>query len=278
MSAINLVSVVSTSYVPPIYRQKLFQIERVEELTTILQGVETDDLVLFDVDEVLITPRDQILRIGAARHCDPLYDKVFFPPSDVFDADLYAEWVLQTETEVINQELIHVIQGLQARSIKIIALTKMYPGAGACGKIAAMEELRFRELKKIGIDFSQSFPVDRLEFDLPPLKGRTPLFKDGIIYARPYLKREALREFLNKMNLRPKKVWFVDNEQEQINCVAKGMKELQIPYIGVQFLDRKLVNQEYDKKLGEFQFTHFATTKVWLNDNAAKALMYRENV
>lgn len=227
-----------------------------------------DDLVVFDVDEVLIAPKDKFLRPSANSLSLRVYADTFFNEKDELNKERYGEWVSQFKIEPVNVELIQAIHALQAKRIKCIALTRMYPGVGPCGKIEAMEDKRVDDLKAIGVDFRGVFPK-RVELDFAPREGYTPLFQDGILYSRPYFKGEVLVAFLNKMDLHPRKIWFIDNEELQVQIVGKSVAETSSAYCGIHYLDQSLVNEPFDVTIGEYQFAHFIETNEWLDDEAA---------
>lgn len=271
MNPIGALTTVSATYPINTSPVKLHKVARVEEVLNILSKVGSNDLVVFDVDEVLITLKDRFLRPCGCEFADPIIINLFIPFSDTQKLNLFGEWISQVEVEVISQRLIDGIKEIQKKA-RVIALTRMMPGPGPCGKISLMEDLRFKELLACGIDFRNSFNIERMELGFPPKFGRVPLFKDGILYALPYNKGEVLEAFIDRTGT-PKKVWFTDNDQNQVDDTAKSMLKKKIPYEGIQYLDQSLIDEEFDRQLGEFQFHHFTQTGVWLNDKSARSKM-----
>lgn len=243
---------------------------QVEDVIAILEKVQPQDLVVTDVDDLIIVLVDRILRPCSSEHFDRIFPKFFVTPTG-FDTRLYGEWITQVKVEVVNPKLVHDYQSIQQRGIKTIALTKMIPGAGPCGKVSAMEDLRENELKEIGIDFSKSFPIPQWKLPLEPSKkGRVSLFKAGILYANPHTKDVVLETFIQHIGFLPKKIWFLDNDKKQVDIVAAAVSRLGFPFVGIHYLDQKLADEECDPEIGEFQFEHFAKTEKWLDDQAAK--------
>jgi hypothetical protein len=245
----------------------------VEVVLSHLDKAAPGDWVIFDVDEVLISLKDRVLRPKALDFSVPLYTSLFFPLTDPEKVHLFGEWVSQVEVELISDELRDVIPKLKERGCMIMGLTSMVPGPGVCGKIPFMEDFRFHQLHNRGIDFRGSFNMDRLEIDLPEKEGRKPLFKDAILYARPYKKGEVLKSFLQQHGSTPPKIWFIDNDKKNVDDLFYFCRKSNIPYVGIEYLDEKFDSDVVDVSLGKFQFDYFKETKIWLNDAQAKLVL-----
>jgi hypothetical protein len=270
MNSVGSVYNVDQTYVLPVHESQMHQTNSAEVVTELLADAKPGDLVVFDVDEVLITLKDRFLRINATPISDPIFFSIFTPFTDPDKLKLFGEWISQVEVELISDKLRDAIVDLKARGCMLMGLTSMIPGAGSAGKIPFMEDFRFNELKVRGIDFRGSFNFDRLEIDLPEKNGRKPLFKDAILYARPYSKGTVFKTFLVQQAIVPRKIWFIDNDQKHVDDVLETAKELKIPYVGIQYLDAKFATEEFDVGLGKFQFEHFQKTQIWLNDEQAR--------
>ncbi len=257
---------------------EICQVDTADQVLKILSNASSEDLVIFDVDEVLIALKDRYLRPMAMDVSDSIFYKTFYPITDPEKLKLYGEWISQVQVELVSEKLVTGISELQNRDCRVMALTRMIPGAGACGKIPLMEDFRFNELKVRGIDFRQHFGEKKIELDLPIKNNRIPLFKDGILYALPYTKGEVLKSFLDKVKLHPRKIWFVDNSRKSIDSVTKCATDRGIPYTGIQYLDRKFSEAKYDQEFGEFQYQYFIEKKIWLNDQQARCVKLGKNI
>jgi hypothetical protein len=254
---------------------QIYEASKVERLLGILADVGPDDLLIFDVDEVLISPADAFLRPVAWEHSYSVYTQAFTKPDGKFDHDLYSKWIRQVEVKPVNEKLPEAIKGFQNQGTRTIALTRMVPGAGPCGEVSAMEDFRFAELSNVGIDFSSACNFDYREFHFEAVNGRVPLYKKGIIYARPYKKDEVLPEFLRTLDFVPKKVWYIDNDKREVENLSHSMNKEGVPFVGIHYLDESLINRPYDLKVGLFQFEYFKRCSVWLNDLSAWNLIQK---
>lgn len=275
MSGIGPISGITTIPFVDLRVDKLFKVDQAEQVLEHISNASIDDLVILDVDEVLITLKDRFLRPKADEFCHPIFREIFYPLTEPEKLIKYGEWISQVKVELLTQKLAEGIRELQNRHIKVIALTRMIPGAGPCGKIPLMEDFRFQELKDKGIDFSDSLEEKRIELDFEMKENLIPLFKEGILYARPYSKGEVLGNFLKKITFSPQKIWFVDDSQYNVDSVQNVTRELNIPFVGIKYFDRKFNEEEFDLSLGQFQFQHFKETGIWLSDE--KALDKRKN-
>lgn len=239
-------------------------------------------LVIYDVDEVLISLEDKILRPCVDRDPNfknPFYE-IFYPLEDPEKTALFGEFISQAKVVLLDPKTPEYVQSIQSKS-KVIGLTRMIPGAGTCGKIKSMEEFRHNELKVLGIDFGNSFPetpfIDLSASDKDyDEKDRKAIFKQDIIYAYPHGKDKALGLFLDKIGFYPDQVIFVDDQLKNLTKVAEEMEKSGIPFIGIHYQDESLSKETFDKELGKFQYDYFIKNKIWLSDAQARKIHQKQ--
>ena len=245
-----------------------------EKVREILQNVKSDDLVLFDVDETLIVPKDSCLRPSASKIFDSIFYETFKNADDEKEALLYSKWITQVEMELTDSRFPSLIDELNKKTT-VIGFTRMIPGPGKCGDIPRMEDYRFQTLKKLGICMTNEVRKrGNFVLDIPLKYGREQLFKDGILYAIDP-KKDILKQFLKQLEWKPTKVWFVDDLAKNLNGVADVCSKLGIEYEGIEYIldqrdDGKLNNEKFDEKTGRFQYNYFVNHEIWLNDKEVK--------
>lgn len=231
-----------------------------------LQKADTDSLVIFDVQEVLFIAKDQVLQ--------PLYKDIkALMAKNYTEAEweeLYSKVLVQYKVELVNPLLKEAIDNLQARNIKVIALTNGH--TGKFGDIDDREDLRIQKLKELEIDFSISFPnlkqikLDRKNHSLDD----NIIFKDGIIFTSRQKKGEILNIFLDHLGFYPKKIIFIDNKIKNLLTVEEFCAKASIEYKGIQYIET--INREkkpVDLGRVKFQFQYLKDHKIWLSDEDA---------
>lgn len=256
----------------------ILHITNFQELYNILSQINKNDktLVLFDVDETLITMKDKILRPIANKTISETFATIFLPLTDPNKQIKFGHYISQAQTTLMHPDMPKLINVVKSKNIKTFALTRMRPGAGKCGIVDSMEHLRFNELLKHGIDFRNTILDSHIVFELPVLKDRSSIYKDGIIYASPHKKSTVFEEIIKILKLSGhdiKTVYFVDDKRKFVEDVANSCKKLNIDYIGLHYVDHDVNNElltEKDIEFGMFQFKHFNETYIWLDDSHNK--------
>ncbi len=238
-------------------------------------------LVVFDVDGVLITFKDQILRpsVELDRNFENPFYKAFFPEEDSDKQCNYGHMISTAKVEALDACIPQHIRALQQRAT-VMALTSMFPGPGKCGVVERMEDLRFNELFELGIDFSDTFKEHApITWDVPNTRActRNPLFEKGILYARPLRKGKILGMLIDEVGFEPDKVLFIDDSLFNVQSVETELKERAIEFHGIHFDDELLRNEKFDKALGLFQYDYLTKHHEWLDDNQAAEKMREQH-
>jgi hypothetical protein len=253
-----------------LYSLEISQISKLEEL---LKECDEQTLVVFDVDEVILSQEDIVLR-----PCGAPYVHKWLLSSGVYKdkekVDLLTSIVmLQSKRCIIDPDMPGVIRDLQERGVKAIGLTATK--IKGQGKIASVPNWRIEELKTLNVSFENAFPWASnqhvpLQSDVP----LSPLYKSGIIFSGNYPKGEVLAAFLDMIGWMPEKVIFIDDRPDNIKSVEEEMKKLpEIVCIPVLYQGAKRLQIDIDEGLANFQLTHLLEQEEWLSDSEAQELM-----
>jgi hypothetical protein len=246
-----------------------------DEANEQLNNADTSTLVIFDVDDVLITSDDHIFRPSASG----------FRPScwkgkNAQELDHLVS-IIQSEIDfiLIEQDLPSLIDSLQKREVKTIALTACR--TGKFGVIESVEDWRINQLLDHSIDFSVSWK-DILDTRFPhlvALNQNPPIFKKGILLIGDFYfengtstKGQLLGAFFDKIKWHPKKVLFFDDKMKNLTSVQDELAKRGIEYQGFFYRGAESVPGDFDKELAEFQVEYLTKNKTWLKDKEAREL------
>lgn len=197
-----------------------------------------NSLILFDVDATLILPDDVLLK--------PQGKELFKHLIEGYtDRDLFREIRLKASHSLVDSRSIGFIHKLQEREVPVIAFT------AAPAKIKGSVEpgiWRVNELKGYGFDFSFSFPCDSLELPKNPNQRHFPFFKRGVLYSSLHSKGDILIAFLEKLDLKPDKIIFIDDELEYVQSVVSCLKKEGIDCLGIHYTAANILQQIYCSK------------------------------
>jgi hypothetical protein len=202
-----------------------------------------DILVAFDIDMTLIQSDHPATSYPTLKKHGTLYKKIFGSlPSEVKDVTLNLP--AQFPSKLVEEATPQMIENLQAKGIKIIALTAALTGylPEVFGK-ARIEELRHSALDELGINFENTFDFKEVTFKtIPPYRNNHPSFFKGLLFSNgeqgDHNKGTVLTIFLKHANFTPKVVIFVDDRKKNIEQVKQALKESypETQFIGIEYL------------------------------------------
>lgn len=257
---------------------KIDQIESIEVLEEKVQQLPKDSLVVFDVDEVIFTDQDAILKpVG-----DPLKFQIFnerYAKADTQSEKDLTTIILSLPLTLAKKELVEsrtpqLIKKLQEKGIKVIALTSC--PTRPFGIIKDFEKWRLGHIDDFGIDFSKSFPDQKrfvfeniTSYNVPP-----PVYNQGVIFAEGFSKAAVLSAFLQKINYKPSEVVFIDDMFSNLQQMQDKLAILRIPFHGFYYVKvEKDSAGGIDEEIARFQFDYLFKNQKWLSDQEAKNLI-----
>ncbi|MDB2613912.1 DUF2608 domain-containing protein [Chlamydiales bacterium] len=233
-----------------------------------LDGAGPETLVIFDVDDVLITYNDMVLRPCGAH---------FLPESwnDIDSKKIpYLMSIMLNEGEIIlvDPSTPRLLNNLRDRGVKIIALTAAR--TGKFGVIEKAEDWRLKILKQFNFDFYKSFPKNQVIYfsDEGKKENEYSIFKDGVLFLgdEKNTKGALLVQFLDRIQWKPKKVIFFDDKMSYLISVETALNKAKIPFQGYQYKGVERLPGVINKQIAEFQFTYLLKEHKWLSDSEAQ--------
>lgn len=246
----------------------------VEPIKEAVDRLDQNSLVLFDIDQVLLTRSDMIFQQGVHEQVKRLYDRFLATHSKDEVKRLDSIVWMQSPEQIVDQKMLILIREIQQRKIPVMALTKA--GSGRYGCIASFEEYRADALKKFGFDFSSSFfGMRKKSFDEFKV-SHPPVFTRGVLCTGRVGKGEALRAFLQYINFSPKRILFVDDLLENISDVEKVCEEKHIGFEGFVYTEvQERPVPTFHQELVDFQIAVLEKEGRWLPDHEALLRMGR---
>lgn len=237
-----------------------------------LNDLDENCLVVFDVDDTLIMPEDQILRVDHFNtEANPIVHQ-FWERIKLLDEqarqNLISKIFLTAKRNIIDEKVLDLIDNLKKKNVKVIALTALT--TGKFGHIERLEDWRIHHLRSMGIDFHPSAPhSEEIIFDDVNGIGTKPVFKEGIIASSRYPKGQVLVSFLNKIEWKPKKIIFVDDYINFINSVETELTTADIDHICFHYTATDKMEIKLDMKVVQMQCDHLLEHHEWLSDEEA---------
>jgi FMN phosphatase YigB (HAD superfamily) len=236
-----------------------------------IQHADSETLVIFDVDDVLITAKDQILQPAHKKFLERLNKDLESRLSEEEAQILWSIIWLARSDEPVDPKMVSLIKEAQSRGLKVMALTNAW--TGPFGNIPSLEDWRIDELQGFGYTFKDLWSTLKLK-TFKNLKSkdpkRFPVFQEGVLFTCNLQKGEALKTFLQYTGFSPKKIIFIDDKQKHLKSVEAFSKDAGIPFVGFQYTaiaerPRVPLNEERAR----LQFLILEKEHKWLNDEEA---------
>lgn len=189
------------------------------DIAHVLQYVtQPTDLVVFDLDETLITLDHGEHWIGEI--CTQKKVANF-----TVIEDFYVWYAMQDDYRLLEPHTADMIAHLQQQGNIVIALTAR--------STERLIHYSSKQLLKLGIDFSRSgictkdFVVDGV--------AHPALYYQGIISSGKNNKGALLIDLLERFNIHPTKIIFVDDKLKNVEAVRDHAHVKNIPFVGIRY-------------------------------------------
>ena len=233
-----------------------------------------DTLVLFDLDYVLITPQDRVLRYaGEENNYRSEHFKAIFKDFQGKEIALgkykvpMAEYLISqilftSKVELISPGMLNFVNELD-KKMTVVGFTAN--SSGKYGIVQNEAELHLSRLKSLGYHFIKD--NGRL------LKGDFPECISRVIFTNKKDKGKVLLDFLEKLNKNYKNIIFVDDRLKNLISVQNTLKDLKINYLGIHYTELKDKNEVLNQDIADKQFEVLARKHIWLSDKEVEAML-----
>jgi hypothetical protein len=233
-----------------------------KELRREFESLDRHCLVVFDVDKVLLMPKDAMGHPHAKAYRKELKKELVKEHGNAYHRK-WSQFLLQAEQGPVEAEILSIIKRLQAKGVRVMVCTAK--GQGSYGDIRALDTHRLKQLQHAGYDFSDTFAT------FSPLTVRTKrgprVFRDGILFAGGAPKGKVLRTFLEEVEFHPRRVLFFDDKMKNVRSVHKAMQKWDVEVTCVCYSGAEKRPQSFDEKMLEKQSRYFVKRGIWLNDH-----------
>jgi hypothetical protein len=218
-------------------------------------------LILYDIDRTLTQPSHPACYISNRTKYKNLYNQAIKDTNDEQKDIIGNLTILSAPWELVEIETPEIILYYQRQlNIKSLALTGSL--TGLLGDVPNLEEWRYGELKKLGIDFSSSFPsILPIKFNkAPSYICRKPMYYNGILLSNgersTYTKGHLLTDFLEVVKFQPKLVIVID---DKLHFLEKIQHALSLTGYNPKFLGFEYTASAENFLTGipEMEFSHY---------------------
>lgn len=231
-------------------------------------GLPKKSLVIFDVDETLITPTDVLLKPvgGSFKEWQRIQPEQF--------EHYFSIMLASTNYALVDEAVPTLLIALHRQGISTMGLTAC--STGRVGVIPSMTLWRCDQLRKLGINFSSCFTEEYIFSELVDATIHPPLFKNGILFTgdlqhpEKSSKGQLLAAFFDRVMWKPELIIFFDDNLKHLEAVQAILDQRKIPFCGYRIDSPSYVLNE---KIAEFQIQALINSEKWICDQAATLLI-----
>ncbi|MDR2464215.1 MAG: DUF2608 domain-containing protein [Holosporales bacterium] len=255
---------------------KIIETNNIDVVEQILQDTDTDSLVVFDCDDVLLTIADSVFyRPGTGKNSlngkislfDELYEQEFGQQSSETRIVHSAAVLATNEPRVVCERMPVIVRNLQNRGIKCIVATAICPHPSCC--MSNPIEWRTQTLRQHEYNFETSFQhLQNKTFD--DIQGLyQPVYNNGILYCSCTPKDVVLELFLKYAQINPQLIVFIDDSKRNIDIIGDFCKKNDIDYVGIYYTEARMQHDrcaQVSRDRSVFQMQVLKEYCIWLPD------------
>ncbi len=237
------------------------EIRQIEKMKDALADVSVGDVVVFDIDNTILEP---VQTLGSDQWFEYLVKKYEEQGQDHAQAiaSSQKDWGLvqeKTEVRLVERDTARLIRRLQLRGITVIALTA-----------------RPDDLKDVTAHQLSSAKVHIEQYE--GYNNPDVVYSEGIIFSAGKNKGVILRDFLERLNIQPARLIFIDDKEKNVNNMDAEFAKTQIININYRYGAADARVHCFASEIAEFQWEHFLATGELLTDEEAEEIIYGTSV
>jgi hypothetical protein len=223
----------------------------------------TKTLVMFDLDDVLIYPRDALLQNWRSGW-KPEGTRAWTAEEDTI------AW-MNAEFQIMDPSGPNLINMLNENGVPTIGFTSF--AMDESDIVKSIPDWRYSHLQELGINFNTGkeivFPIQN--GFIPPSFEKGTLYCGNFYKKDPDNKGNILSLYLDSLDWNPEQVVLIDDGKSHIESVKKELERRGIPFIGFLYISKDL--DPIDEKVAELQYETIINQKQWLSDEEAKKIL-----
>lgn len=232
------------------------EIRQIETMQGALADVSAGDVVVFDIDNTILEP---VQTLGSDQWFEFLVKKYEGQGQDHAKAILSSQqdWNLvqqKTEVRLVETRTAKLIRKLQFRGITVIALT---------ARPDSLSNVTARQLSSLGVHIEQYAGYSNPEV----------VYANGIIFSAGKNKGVILRDFLERLNIQPQRLIFVDDKEKNVSNMDAEFVKTSIVNINYRYSAADTRVHAFSADIAELQWEHFLATGELLTDEEAQELL-----
>lgn len=243
-------------------------------MDAILPEVTSQTLVIFDIDNTLITQNTMAISTQGLDYFAKKKGELIQAGYTKEKLDWLISFVILNASPVVPVEPYapDLVRSLPNRGAMTMVLTAR--GTNPIGMIEDMGQLAISQLdaQNYTFNFMADQPQTIIIEGFAPNRYGPPQFRCGYGFTGKRLKGEVLVAFFDQIGFTPQKVIFVDDNYDQISSVDSALTARNIPVVCFHYTAGQKI--DFDEKVIDWQVSHLIQYGKWIPDNEARQQVY----
>lgn len=254
---------------------KVLTIENFNRLEQEVEHLDSQSLLIMDIDYTLLIPKDMIMRPIARKMRNKILKDENVDLFHLSDREKDAFSILYNEYEVIltDPKILKILEKARENRVTMMAMTASL--TGPFGLLPSIEKYRLDQLLNLGIDFRDVAPYSKpLQFHEYKIFYRSPRYIDGILFSDLMPKSSVFASFLKKIGVYSfNKVVFVDDRKDYLDSIEKILESQGVQFLGLHYIGASLLPDKPIEEIGRLQFQYLFKHQRWISDEEAKKIL-----
>jgi hypothetical protein len=248
--------------VPLLLRGEIIETPRFEEVLEHLEAASCKVLVVSDLDNTLMRATSQFGSVewGDQLICELEEKGLSFERARLIENAIWGAVQSSIKVRAVGERTCATIEEIQKRKIPFLGLT---------GRAPVELECTCKQLRSLGIHFEHEMCLPQESIIFP--FGPDAVYARGILFATPFHKKSRiLFAFLDKCEVKPECIVFIDDKRENVEDIAEACKERGIRYVGIRLSAMDDAASHFNRELAAIQWEAFPRS---LSDKEAERVL-----
>ncbi|MBU6149443.1 MAG: DUF2608 domain-containing protein [Verrucomicrobia bacterium] len=248
-------------------------IESLRELEHEFSQLDQKALVVFDIDEVLLTAVDQALKTPHKELFRKIADElVALAKTDeqkrLLEYRLSLTYLYPNRI-LVEKNSVPIITRLQDQGVYVMGITRCR--RGRFGIIPKVEQWRKELLCKNGINFNRGM-IQGLDCELTSFgheESNVPLLEEGLLFGRKIPKDQLIHQLIQTLSLSIERIYLIDDERSNLDSIASLQSYEVHP---IEYVGARSMLMEISKRKVKWQISKLLETGQWFEDEAIEEM------
>jgi len=235
-------------------------------MKTIEEWADKDTVMFVNLNDVVVMPKSNMFSYNSNPYRMFIKNMISKGKRMPRYNKIVSKWYEQRKVKLVEGGWKGFIKKLQAKGVTVYGICSMPI------HLMNIEPKIYKELQDLGISFASKIN-GKDELEIEKKERWFSSFYKGIIFPGPYGQSHTLMEFLKITNISPKKMLFVSNLKPDLQRINKSLRVFDMEFYNIIYLGAHETGNRPNKQIVKLQQKHLITQGVWLEDQAATAML-----